>query len=146
MCLFQIEKAYHVWTDLHLSIFNPYFLFCHPPTIYPSILSIFVLSRGSSILVFCQRSDGRVAYVALSLSRWPTVGGENTQITANSYAYGKGLPSSTPSIIHSFHDHSFIHSNKQIPVRYLKKQKVDYGKKTLLNKYCVLVFVQITVN
>jgi len=37
---------------------------------HPSILSIFVLSRGSSFLVFCQRSDGRVTYVALSQSRW----------------------------------------------------------------------------
>lgn len=142
MCLFQIEKAYHVWTDLHLSIFNPYFLFRHPPTIYPSILSIFVLSRGSSILVFCQRSDGRVAYVALSLSRWPTVGGENTQITANSYAYGKGLPSSTPSIIHSFHDHSFIHSNKQIPVRYLKKQKVSLSISSISIVYLCLYKLQ----
>lgn len=49
-------------------------------------------------------------YVALNQSRWQTVGGENTQNTANSHTYGQYLPPITPSI-DPFIIHPSIHSS-----------------------------------
>ena len=108
VCFVQTDKAGQPCSDPRLSIFNPHSLFHQPSTVHlsvthPSILSIFVLSGGSSFLAFCQRFDGRVTYVALSQSRWLAVGGENTQNTANSYAYGTVLLSISSSMHQSIH-------------------------------------------
>lgn len=139
VCFVQIDKAGQVGSDPHLSIFNPHFYILpsthpsiHHPPIHPSILSIFVLSGGSSLLAFRQRSDGRITYVALSQSRWLTVGGENTQNTANSHAYGTGLPSIPPSIDpfihHSIHPsiHTYIRSFKHTYSFFQIKYMVDW--------------------
>lgn len=62
VCFVQTDKAGQFCSDPQLSIFNPHFLFYQPTIHPPSILSIFVLSGGSSFLAFCQRSDGRATY------------------------------------------------------------------------------------
>lgn len=112
----QIKRVSSALSHVYPSLIHSFCFYSHPPSIYPSTLSIFVLSGGSSFLAFCQGSDARATYVALYQSRWLAVGEENTQSTANSSTYGSVQPQSHDQIHSSIHlsIHAFSSPNKRI--------------------------------